>query len=76
MKIRARHAHLVFSFLMSSMMAFIMTAVVTAINTGLAGDFVGRWAHAFLLAWMPAFACVLVLAPPIRRWVTARTVAD
>jgi hypothetical protein len=73
-KIPARYAHLVFSFLMSTMMAFIMTAIVTAINTGLAGDFVSRWAHAFLLAWMPAFACVLVLAPPIRKWVNARTV--
>lgn len=69
-----RLAPTAFALVMSFGMALFMTAVVTWVNTGIAGGFLFRWMHAFVIAWPLAFMCVLVLAPPTRRLVARLTV--
>lgn len=59
--------HLVRTILMSILMVFIMTAVITAINTGIDENFLGRWQHAFILAWPIAFLVILFFSPKVGR---------
>jgi len=49
------------------MMATLMTAIVTLINTGTAPGYIGRFAHAWIIAWPIAFTIVLFTAPLVRR---------
>jgi hypothetical protein len=53
-----------FAVLMALLMAFLMSAVLTAVNTG----FVGRWLHAFIVAWPIAIVAAFFCAPIARRW--------
>lgn len=59
----ARIRQLVFGFYMSGMMSLLMSGVITFINTGIDGQFVLRWAPAFLVAWGVAFPLVTFIAP-------------
>ena len=70
MRIPAKFAPQLFALLMSLAMAFVMTAYITWVNTGLGDGYLGRWAHAFFMAWPLAMVCVLLFAGPIRTLVT------
>jgi hypothetical protein len=73
MRIPSRYAPLLFAFLMSCIMAFIVSAFVTLINTGMNDGFVGRWMHAFSLAWPVAMFCVLLFVNKVRKLVAKLT---
>lgn len=57
-----------FAVLMALLMAFVMSGVLTAVNTGLDQGFVGRWMHAFIVAWPIAIIAAFYCAPIARRW--------
>jgi hypothetical protein len=57
-----------FAVLMALLMAFLMSAVLTAVNTGVDAGFVGRWLHAFIVAWPIAIVAAFFCAPIARRW--------
>lgn len=46
-----------------------MSGVITAINTGIDGAFIGRWLHAYALAFALAFPSVTFIAPIVQRFV-------
>ncbi|MWJ28771.1 DUF2798 domain-containing protein [Halomonas sp. ZH2S] len=68
-----RFAPLVFAVLMSFYMVSLMTCLITWINTGLGDGFLGRWWHAFYIAWPVAFSLIWVGAPRFQR-VTAKLI--
>lgn len=72
-KLPAKRFHLAFSFVMGAMMVFVMTCLVTVVNVGLPPDFIGRWMHAFMIAYPVAVPVIYFLAPVARR-LTARFV--
>ena len=72
-KIPRRHAPVLFAFLMSVSLSGVLSAAITAVNTGLDAGFVGRWMHAFALAWSFAFPAVTVAAPRMRALVERLT---
>ena len=59
--------------LMAGVMAFLMTALITYLNLGIPPDYLGRWMHAFVIAW-PAAALAAYIAIPIAKRVTGRIV--
>jgi len=59
---------LINSFLMSVLMVFIMTALITFINTGFDGDYLNRWAHAFIFAWPAAFLIILIMGKQVQKF--------
>lgn len=67
--IPSRLVPLTFALLMSLYMVTGMTFVITWVNTGLGGDFLLRWARAFMIAYPIAFALVYTGAPRIRKFV-------
>ena len=74
MIIHHRHAHPLFSLLMSMVVAFIVTFVLSAVNFG-SRDFFLHWARSFMIAWPIAFISVLVISPLVHRlvkWLTAQ----
>ena len=73
MKIHSRHAHWVFSLLTSMIVASIVSFVLTVVNHGLPGFF-PSWERSFIVAWMAAFASVLLIAPLVRKLVQRLTV--
>ncbi|MCS2609798.1 DUF2798 domain-containing protein [Halomonas dongshanensis] len=64
-----RYAPLVFSLMMSIYMVTLMTFVITWANTGMGEGFLGRWWHAFYIAWPVAFTLILLGAPRVQRLV-------
>lgn len=66
-----KYARIVFAFLMSIYMVTLMTFVITWANTGLADGFLGRWWHAFYIAWPVAFSLILLGAPRLQRLAAA-----
>jgi len=72
MKFHPRYYNLLFSLFMSLIMAFIMSGVLTVIFHGFV-DFFASWMHGFVITWPIAFPAVLVIAPPVRRWVQQLT---
>jgi len=72
-KLSKQRFHLVFSFVMAFKMVLIMTFVVTAANVGFPEDFLGKWAHAFLVAYVVAVPVIYFVAPVARK-LTARWV--
>ena len=74
MIIHHRHAHPLFSLLMSMIVAFIVTAVLTDVNFGFQ-NFIANWARSFLIAWPIAFFAVLMISPRVHKlvkWLTAQ----
>ena len=74
MIIHHRHAHPIFSLLMSMIVAFIVTGVLAAVNFS-RQDFVLAWARNFGIAWPIAFLSVLLISPRVHRlvkWLTAQ----
>jgi len=63
--------HLVFSLIMAAIMVCLMTCVITAVNTGFAPGFLGRWAWAFVVAYVFAAPTIFFLAPVARRMTAA-----
>ena len=59
--------------MMSCVMAFIVSAFVTLVNTGLSEGYVGRWMHAFFLAWPVAMTCILLFVNKVRNLVAKLT---
>jgi len=73
MRVPSRYTPLLFALLMSFVMAFIVTAFVTWVNTGIGVGYVGRWMHAFLLAWPVAMTCILLFVNKVRNLVAKLT---
>jgi len=73
MKLPRRHAHAVFSLLMSTLMALLVTGVLTWRIHGLEPDFLSRWLHAFLTAWPVILPAIYFLAPVVKRWTDGLT---
>jgi Protein of unknown function (DUF2798) len=69
MKINPKYADLLFAFFMSVLMALLMSGVLTAIHLGFTQNFIGKWLHAFLLAWPITFPSIVLLAPIVRKTV-------
>ena len=59
--------------LMAGVMALLMTALITYLNLGLPPDYLGRWMHAFVIAW-PAATLAAYVAIPIAKRVTGHIV--
>lgn len=73
MRVAPRFAPQLFAVLMSLAMAFVMTAFITWVNTGSGDGYLGRWAHAFIMAWPVAMICVWLFAGRIRALVEKLT---
>lgn len=52
-----------FAFMMSGCMALMMSGIMTYFHFGIHATFISKWLHSFLVAYLIAFPCVLVLAP-------------
>ena len=72
-RIHRRHAPQLLALFTSLFMSFLMSGFITLINVGLPADFVGRWMHAFALAFAAAFPTILVVMPVARRLVERLT---
>lgn len=73
MKIPKKYTNILFAFVMSLLMAFIMSGVLTALFAGIDQQFIAHWLRAFIHAWPVAFPAVLIVAPIVRKIVTAFT---
>jgi Protein of unknown function (DUF2798) len=73
MKIPKKYSALLFAFLMSLLMASLMSGILTFVFTGLGAQFFTHWGNGFVHAWPIAFPSILVIAPLVRRMVTALT---
>lgn len=62
-----KYLPIVAPFLMSILMVFVMTAIITAYNTGIDGDFITRWAGAYLVAWPIAFTFIATVGKRVQR---------
>lgn len=71
--IPARHAPLLFAFLLSGMMSCIVSGVAILRANGLNRELPAEWLAGWLPAWCVAFPCVMVLAPMTRRMVARLT---
>lgn len=65
--IRARFAHLAFSFFLSGIMSFIVTGVATLRAVGFTFDVFHLWLTAWPLSWMISFPSATLVAPIARR---------
>jgi len=73
MRIPARFAPVVFGALLSAIMVAIVSAFVLASTQGIQSDFAARWLRSCALTWPVAFPTVTLLAPWVRRAVSAIT---
>jgi len=72
--IPARHAPILFAFLLSGMMSFIVSGVAITRAVGIDDTLPLAWLGGWLPAWCVAFPCVMFLAPFTRRIVARLTV--
>ncbi|GJD93617.1 DUF2798 domain-containing protein [Methylobacterium iners] len=72
-KIPRRYASVLFALIMSLSLSAALSAAITAVNTGIDAGFLGRWLHAYALAWSFAFPAVTLLAPRVRTLVDRLT---
>ncbi len=68
-KLPAKYMSVAVSFVLSILMSSIISGVVTVRNVGLVHDFPVMWLKAGMSSWFVAFPTVLVLLPPVRRFV-------
>lgn len=74
MRIPARFAPLLFSFLLSAIMVCIVSGFVLLTAQGLHEGFLMQWLKSILTTWPVAFPTVLVVAPWVRKIVARMTV--
>ncbi len=74
MHIPSRHAPLLFSALLSSIMVAIVSAFVLIVNQGWSAAFPSAWLRSCLTTWPVAFPTVAIVAPLVRK-VVARVTA-
>lgn len=74
-KLRRRHAPLIFGCIQSAMTTGIATAIASYQSLG-AADFLLGWLTSWGLAWMTMLPIVVGLAPSIQRGVNSLTVPD
>ena len=67
MKFKAKYTHIMFGFLMSSLMTFIMSGVLTIYHASFVSKFFSLWMHSWFLAFLFAFPTVLIVAPIVRK---------
>ena len=72
-KIPKKYTELLFAFVMSLLMAFLMSGVLTVVFAGVNKQFLAHWMNGFVHAWPIAFPSILVIAPLVRKIVTALT---
>ena len=73
MKISKKYSRVLFAFLMSLLMALPMSGVLKAVIAGFSHAFFAHWLNGFVHAWPIAFPAVLIIAPIVRKMVTALT---
>jgi len=72
-KLSKKRFHLVFSFVVGTLMIRFMTCVITLVNVGTPPDFFPRWGKALLVAYAVGVPVIYFVAPLARR-LTARWV--
>jgi hypothetical protein len=72
-RLPARFWPIIFPGVVALGMAALMSGAITLLNTGLHGDVLGRWGHAFAIAFPLAWV-VAILWAPIARKIAARLV--
>jgi Protein of unknown function (DUF2798) len=70
-KLAKKHTPIMFALFMSFLMSVFMSGFITMVNTGVSGDFIGRWAHAWLLAMPCAFVVAYFARPVVLKLVSA-----
>lgn len=65
-RIPHRYAPKLLAFFTSLIMSFVMSMAITFLNLGWVDDFVARWMHAWLTAFMIAFPTILLVLPIAR----------
>lgn len=73
MRIPARFAPIVFGALLSAIMVAIVSAFVLATSQGIHSGFAAQWLKSCAATWPVAFPTVTLLAPWVRRAVSAIT---
>ncbi|MDP2226495.1 MAG: DUF2798 domain-containing protein [Moraxellaceae bacterium] len=73
MKIPARFAPLLFGALLSAIMTAVVSAFVLMTTQGLSPDFLAHWLRSCAMTWPIAFPTVTLVAPVVRRAVSAMT---
>lgn len=71
--IPARHAPVLFGFVLSGLMSFIVSGIATLRVLGLSDGVMAAWMGSWVTSWAIAFPTVLVVAPLARRIVAAVT---
>ena len=66
-----RAAPYLFGALTSGFMSLLVSGVATWRALGLGSDFIATWLRAWTFSWPIAFAALLIVAPAVRRIVTA-----
>lgn len=73
MRIPARYAPILFSALLSAIMVCIVSAFVLATSQGIDAEFPAQWLRSCITTWPVAFPTVAIVAPWVRRVVSAIT---
>jgi hypothetical protein len=70
-KLAKTRTPIMFALYMSFLMSVFMSGFITMVNTGLSGDYVARWAHAWVLAMPCAFVVAYFARPVVLKLVAA-----
>jgi hypothetical protein len=73
MRLPARYAPVLFGLLLSGLMSFVVSGIATLKALGPMPEMPGAWMASWAIAWVIAFPTVLVVAPLVRRIVSAVT---
>ncbi|WP_144182642.1 DUF2798 domain-containing protein [Elioraea rosea] len=73
MRFPARYAPVLFGLLLSGLMSFIVSGIATLNALGAVREMPTAWMSSWSVAWAIAFPTVLVVAPLVRRIVSAIT---
>lgn len=68
-KLPAKYNAIAFPFVLSLVMSSIISFVATSRTVGFIDGLIGIWLHAWAFSWCIAFPTVLMVMPPVRRFV-------
>lgn len=72
MRLSSKGANVLFAVIMVGTMTFIITGVNTFVNAGFVVRF-SVWMHNWLFAYVVALPIMMMLSPPLRRFLGKRT---
>jgi hypothetical protein len=73
MKLSPKGANAVFAVIMVGTMTLIITGVNTFVNAGFALHF-SKWMHNWIAAYVVALPIMMVLSPPLRKFLGKHTI--